>query len=80
VGMEMPDAPRWPDVQSDHHDEPHPTVLPTTPNSVVWSGSHCYVLEGFPARWVGVDDHGRARSLTRTELQRRAWTLQRTLV
>lgn len=53
--------------------------LPTAPCSVVWSGGHCYVLEGVAgrARWAGVDDRGRPRFLTHAELQRRGWSRTR---
>ena len=50
--------------------------LPTTPNSVVWSGGHAYVLEGAwgRPRWVGMNDRGRPESLTSADLQRRGWS------
>jgi hypothetical protein len=51
--------------------------LPTAPCSVVWSKGHAYVLEGFRARWVGVDDRGRPQALTGAELQRRGWSRTR---
>ena len=51
--------------------------LPTAPCSVVWSKGHAYVLEGFRARWVGVDDRGRPLALTAAELQRRGWSRTR---
>ncbi|PRY33781.1 hypothetical protein [Umezawaea tangerina] len=50
-----------------------PRVLPTAPCSVVWSKGHAYVLEGFRARWVGVDDRGRPQAFTGADLQRRGW-------
>ncbi|MCP2202565.1 hypothetical protein [Lentzea flava] len=53
--------------------------LPTTPCSVVWSRGHAYVLEGFRARWVGRDDRGRPHAITGAEMQRRGWTLTRTV-
>ncbi|MET1071217.1 MAG: hypothetical protein ABWY11_01085 [Umezawaea sp.] len=49
-------------------------ALPTAPCSVVWSKGHAYVLEGFRARWVGVDDRGRPQAFTGADLQRRGWT------
>ncbi|MCP2098330.1 MULTISPECIES: hypothetical protein [Actinosynnema] len=52
-------------------------TLPTAPCSVVWSKGHAYVLEGFRARWVGVDDRGRPQALTGAELQRRGWSRTR---
>ncbi|ATE56418.1 MULTISPECIES: hypothetical protein [Actinosynnema] len=52
-------------------------ALPTAPCSVVWSKGHAYVLEGFRARWVGVDDRGRPQALTGAELQRRGWSRTR---
>jgi hypothetical protein len=52
-------------------------ALPTAPCSVVWSHGHAYVLEGFRARWVGVDDRGRPQALTGADLQRRGWTRTR---
>ncbi|GAA0233853.1 hypothetical protein GCM10010492_35860 [Saccharothrix mutabilis subsp. mutabilis] len=51
--------------------------LPTAPCSVVWSKGHAYVLEGFRARWVGVDDRGRPRALSGEQLQRQGWTRTR---
>ncbi|MEU4743000.1 hypothetical protein AB0G02_21385 [Actinosynnema sp. NPDC023658] len=51
--------------------------LPTAPCSVVWSKGHAYVLEGFRARWVGVDDRGRPQALSGDELQRRGWSRTR---
>ena len=51
-----------------------PRSLPTAPCSVVWSKGHAYVLEGFRARWVGVDDRGRPQAFTGADLQRRGWT------
>ncbi|MFI9010739.1 hypothetical protein ACIGNX_26230 [Actinosynnema sp. NPDC053489] len=51
--------------------------LPTAPCSVVWSKGHAYVLEGFRARWVGVDDRGRPQALSGAELQRRGWSRTR---
>jgi hypothetical protein len=52
--------------------------LPTTPCSVVWSGGHAYVLEGYAgARWAGVDDRGRPRFLTDADLRRRGWSYTR---
>lgn len=54
------------------------TALPTAPCSVVWSGGHAYVLEGpgviGTARWVGLDDRGRPRSLAAEDLRRRGWS------
>jgi hypothetical protein len=50
------------------------TTLPTAPCSVVWSKGHAYVLEGFRARWVGVDDRGRPHAFTGADLQRRGWS------
>jgi hypothetical protein len=55
-----------------------PGPLPTAPCSVVWSKGHAYVLEGFRARWVGVDDRGRPQALSGEQLQRRGWTRTRT--
>ena len=52
-------------------------TLPTAPCSVVWSKGHAYVLEGFRARWVGVDDRGRPQALSGDELQRRGWSRTR---
>ena len=52
-------------------------TLPTTPCSVVWSKGHAYVLEGLRACWVGVDDRGRPRAFTGTDLRRRGWSLGR---
>jgi hypothetical protein len=49
-------------------------TLPTAPCSVVWSRGHAYVLEGFRARWVGVDDRGRPQALSGSQLQRRGWS------
>ena len=54
-----------------------PRTLPTAPCSVVWSKGHAYVLEGFRARWVGVDDRGRPQAFTGADLQRRGWTYTR---
>ncbi|MEU4805969.1 hypothetical protein [Actinosynnema sp. NPDC023587] len=51
--------------------------LPTAPCSVVWSKGHAYVLEGFRARWVGVDDRGRPQALSGEQLQRRGWSRTR---
>ncbi|XVS62700.1 hypothetical protein ACQPYE_31200 [Actinosynnema sp. CA-299493] len=51
--------------------------LPTAPCSVVWSKGHAYVLEGFRARWVGVDDRGRPQALSGDELRRRGWSRTR---
>jgi hypothetical protein len=53
--------------------------LPTTPCSVVWSRGHAYVREGTlgHTRWMGVDDRGRAQSLTDADLRRRGWSLTR---
>lgn len=53
--------------------------LPTTLCSVVWSGGHSYVLEGVGgrARWAGVDDRGRVRFLTDSDLRRRGWSRNR---
>jgi hypothetical protein len=53
---------------------PSTSALPTAPCSVVWSRGHAYVLEGFRARWVGVDDRGRPQTFTGADLQRRGWT------
>ncbi|TWP52216.1 hypothetical protein FKR81_11625 [Lentzea tibetensis] len=53
------------------------STLPTAPCSVVWSKGHAYVLEGFRARWVGVDDRGRPHALSGADLQRRGWTRTR---
>ena len=52
-------------------------ALPTLPCSVVWSQGHAYVREGACARWVGVDDRGRPKSLTDADLRRRGWSLTR---
>ncbi|MBW4721095.1 hypothetical protein [Saccharothrix obliqua] len=52
-------------------------TLPTAPCSVVWSKGHAYVLEGFRARWVGVDDRGRPSVLSGEQLQRRGWSRTR---
>ncbi|WP_285751791.1 hypothetical protein [Lentzea sp. NBRC 105346] len=52
-------------------------ALPTAPCSVVWSKGHAYVLEGFRARWVGVDDRGRPHALSGADLQRRGWSRTR---
>ncbi|WP_199444269.1 hypothetical protein [Umezawaea beigongshangensis] len=52
-------------------------ALPTAPCSVVWSHGHAYVLEGFRARWVGVDDRGRPQAFSGADLQRRGWTRTR---
>ncbi|RKT56550.1 hypothetical protein [Saccharothrix australiensis] len=52
-------------------------ALPTAPCSVVWSKGHAYVLEGFRARWVGVDDRGRPHALSGEQLQRRGWSRTR---
>jgi len=49
-------------------------ALPTAPCSVVWSKGHAYVLEGFRARWVGVDDRGRRLAFSGADLQRRGWS------
>ncbi|AHH96917.1 hypothetical protein GCM10010174_74250 [Kutzneria viridogrisea] len=56
-----------------------PKSLPTAPCSVVWSLGHAYVLEGAHgrARWVGMDDRGRARWFTGAELQLRGWSSSR---
>jgi ABC-type bacteriocin/lantibiotic exporter with double-glycine peptidase domain len=63
------------------HVAPRPAAnaLPTAPCSVVWSGGHAYVLEGFQGRprWVGVDDRGRPQTLSCADLQRRGWTRTR---
>ncbi|HEU5475252.1 MAG TPA: hypothetical protein VFV67_31805 [Actinophytocola sp.] len=50
--------------------------LPTIPCSVVWSGDHAFVLEGFAgrARWMGMDERGRPQALTSADLQRRGWS------
>jgi hypothetical protein len=48
--------------------------LPTKPCSVVWSGGHCYVLEG--PRWVGLDGHGRPLALRPADLKARGWTMR----
>ncbi|WP_092521872.1 hypothetical protein [Actinopolyspora saharensis] len=62
---------------SDNGVDPGATALPTAPCSVVWSGGHPFVLEGIGgrSRWVGVDDRGRPRFLSDSELQRRGWRL-----
>jgi len=54
-------------------------ALPTLPHSVVWSRGHAYVREGslVRARWVGMDERGRVRSLTDADLRRRGWSLTR---
>ncbi|MFI9814687.1 hypothetical protein [Saccharothrix variisporea] len=57
--------------------KPRAASLPTAPCSVVWSKGHAYVLEGFRARWVGVDDRGRPRALSGEQLQRQGWTRTR---
>ena len=49
--------------------------LPLTQGRVVWCQGHVYVREN--ARWVGVDDKGRPRSLTDADLHRRGWSLTR---
>lgn len=49
--------------------------LPTAQGRVVWCQGHVYVRED--ARWVGVDDKGRPRSLTDAELCSRGWSLTR---
>jgi hypothetical protein len=60
---------------------PHRTTesLPAALCSVVWSQGHCYVREGSlgRSRWVGMDDRGRALSLSDADLQRRGWSLRR---
>ncbi|HEX3787855.1 MAG TPA: hypothetical protein VHW44_08340 [Pseudonocardiaceae bacterium] len=63
-----------PTVQSAETAIPAPS-LPTTPCSVVWSGTHAYVLERVLGRnqWVGMDDRGRAVALSCAELERRGW-------
>jgi hypothetical protein len=48
---------------------------PTAPGRVVWCRGHAYVRED--ARWVGVDDRGRPRSLTDADLRRHGWSLTR---
>lgn len=50
-------------------------LLPTAPGRVVWCQGHALVREN--ARWVGVDDRGRPRSLTDADLRRRGWSLTR---
>jgi hypothetical protein len=49
--------------------------LPTTQGRVVWCQGRALVRED--ARWVGVDDKGRPRSLTDADLRRRGWSLTR---
>jgi hypothetical protein len=49
--------------------------LPTVQGRVVWCQGHALVRED--ARWVGVDDKGRPRSLTDADLHRRGWSLTR---
>jgi hypothetical protein len=49
--------------------------LPTAQGRVVWCQGHVYVRQD--ARWVGVDDKGRPRSLTDADLHRRGWSLTR---
>jgi hypothetical protein len=49
--------------------------LPTAPGRVVWCQGHAFVREN--ARWVGVDDRGRPRSLTDADLRRHGWSLTR---
>lgn len=53
--------------------------LPTVPCSVVWSGDHAFVLEGYAgrARWMGMDERGRPQALTNDDLQRRGWSRTR---
>ena len=51
------------------------TTLPTAPGRVVWCQGRALVRED--ARWVGVDDRGRPRSLTDADLRRRGWSLTR---
>ncbi|GAA3625477.1 hypothetical protein GCM10022267_09630 [Lentzea roselyniae] len=53
------------------------TSRPTEPCSVGWSKGHAYVLEGFRARWVAVDDRGRPHALSHADLQRHGWTRTR---
>lgn len=48
---------------------------PRTPGRVVWCQGHAYVREA--ARWVGVDDRGRPRTLTDADLHRHGWSLTR---
>jgi hypothetical protein len=50
-------------------------LLPTAQGRVVWCQGHVYVREA--ARWIGVDDKGRPRSLTDADLHRRGWSLTR---
>jgi hypothetical protein len=49
--------------------------LPTIQGRVVWCQGHVLVRQD--ARWVGVDDKGRPRSLTDADLHRRGWSLTR---
>jgi hypothetical protein len=51
-------------------------TLPTLPGRVVWCRGQALVRED--ARWVGVDDRGRPRSLTDADLHRHGWSLTRT--
>ncbi|GGP63398.1 hypothetical protein [Saccharothrix coeruleofusca] len=66
-------------AETAQHRGPRPGAgtLPTAPCSVVWSKGHAYVLEGFRARWVGVDDRGRPQVLSAADLQRRGWSRTR---
>ena len=57
-------------------DKRTPAPLPTMPGRVVWCQGHAYVRED--ARWIGVDDRGRPRSLTDADLRSRGWSLTRT--
>lgn len=50
-------------------------TLPTAPGRVVWCQGHALVREN--ARWVGVDDRGRPRSLTDADVHRHGWSLTR---
>jgi hypothetical protein len=52
------------------------TTPPTAPGRVVWCQGRALVRE--EARWVGVDDRGRPRSLTDADLRRHGWSLTRT--
>ncbi|PWV73838.1 hypothetical protein SAMN05421630_11011 [Prauserella marina] len=55
------------------------TGPPTTPCTVVWSQGRPFVLESGPGRprWMGTDNHGRPRALTREDLRRRGWSYRR---